>query len=179
MNSTLAGTLPSWIHKHPWHTEITPQITLGAAPLKSRGHFEEVKQSHQAILSLIENFEHEPHLMGVPVPPKDWSQAGLTFLHLPNRDLHPVKLTDVHKGVEWMRRQISRGKKVYVHCLAGVGRSATIVICYLIKYCSYSPKEAVEYVRARRRISVHENSPAIAAFTASLPIVFNPHKFYP
>jgi Dual specificity phosphatase, catalytic domain len=167
MKSTLAEYIPSWIHNHPWYAEITPQITLGAAPLKSRGHLEKIAQSHQAVLSLIEPFEHEPHFMGIPVQPADWSQAGLIFLNLPNPDLHAVKLEDVQSGVEWMHEQISRGKKVYVHCLAGVGRSATIVVCYLIKHCHYSPKDAIAYVKSKRRIAVNENSPAVAAFIAS------------
>jgi hypothetical protein len=168
LNSSIAEQLPAWIYRHPWYTEITPQITLGSAPLKSRCHFQNIRDTHQAVLSMIQNFEHDPHLLGVPVKPEDWRHAGIAFLNLPNPDLTPVKLEDVKAGVEWMHQQIFQNKKVYVHCLAGVGRSATIVICYLVKYCHYTPEQAVNLIKSKRMIAVDQNSPAVAAFVSDL-----------
>lgn len=168
LNSTVAEQLPAWIYRHPWYTEITPQITLGSAPLKSRYHFQNIRDTHQAVLSMIQNFEYAPHLLGVPVKPEDWQQAGIAFLNLPNPDLTPVKLEDVKAGVEWMHQQIFQNKRVYVHCLAGVGRSATVVICYLVKYCNYTPEQAVNFVQSKRMIAVNQNSPAVAAFVSDL-----------
>jgi len=167
-NSSLAGLIPRCIHHHPWYTEITPHITLGAAPLKSRGHFHHIRSTHHAVLSMVEAFEHSPHLMGVPVMAEDWHQAGLAFLHLPNQDLAPVRLEDVKRAVEWMHEHISQNRKVYIHCLAGISRSATIVICYLIKYGRCSPENAIAFVRSRRTIFVDRNHLVIQAFAASL-----------
>lgn len=163
--STILAQCPLCLRR-PWYSEITSHITLGAAPLKSREHFEVIQQTHQSVLSMIEDFEHDPHLLGVPVTSQDWNEAGIGFLNLPNLDRHPVKLEDVQRGVEWMHAQISQNKKVYVHCLAGVGRSATVVVCYLIKYSGYTPEQAVLFVNSKRRIVVSENSPAIVAFVA-------------
>lgn len=168
LNSKILEQIPSWIYKRNWQNEITPHITLGAAPLKNQEHFQNIKQTHQAVLSFIEDFEHDPHLFGIPAKPEDWKQAGVAFLNLPNRDMHPVKVEDVQRGVEWMHEQILQNKKVYVHCLAGVGRSATVVICYLIKYGNYSPKLAVDFVRSKRPIFINETSPAIVDFVSAL-----------
>lgn len=44
----------------------------------------------------------------------------------------------------------SEGRKTYVHCKAGRGRSTTLVVCYLIKYFGHSPEEAYTFVRERR-----------------------------
>ncbi|XP_055328215.1 dual specificity protein phosphatase 14-like [Paramacrobiotus metropolitanus] len=44
------------------------------------------------------------------------------------------------------------GGKVLVHCMAGVSRSASIVIAYLVKYQNLSLKEAYAAVRAARSI---------------------------
>ena len=170
LKSTIFNLLPAWALDHPWYNEITPNISLGAAPLTSREHFDKIRDTHDAVLSLIEDFEYAPHMLGNPARPQDWQSAGLAFKQLPNPDLTPVKLEDVKKGVEWLHQQISQKKKVYVHCLAGVGRNATIVICYLIKHCGYTPQDAAAFVSSKRPIVVNENSTAIAAFVKDLTL---------
>ncbi len=41
---------------------------------------------------------------------------------------------------------------VFVHCLAGVSRSATIVVAYLMYKYKLSLKEATEYVKNKRKV---------------------------
>lgn len=45
---------------------------------------------------------------------------------------------------------IHKQKSVLVNCLAGISRSATIVIAYIMKYYSLNLQEAYKYVRKRR-----------------------------
>ncbi len=47
---------------------------------------------------------------------------------------------------------LRNGKKVIVHCYAGVSRSASTVIAYLIKYKGMSLEEAYKFVKKRRPI---------------------------
>jgi protein-tyrosine phosphatase len=163
MFTTLASTLLPASTKRPWYSKINDQLTLGANPLKT--HIESLKQQgHTAILSMLEPFETEPHLFGVPAKPEDWRREGLVFFNLPNPDFTSVRIEDIERGVEFLHRQISQGGRVYVHCQAGVGRSATIVICYLIKYQRMSPADAAAFVSSKRTIAINENSPAIRTF---------------
>lgn len=149
--------------KRPWFSPINDQLTLGACPLKYQ--IELLKErGHRAVLSMIEPFETDPHLFGIPAKPEDWEAAGVHFWNLPNPDFTPVRDEDVDRGVDFVHQQISQGRKVYVHCQAGVGRSATIVVCYLIKYHGMLPREAVAFVKSKRAIAVNEDSPAIRRF---------------
>ena len=43
-------------------------------------------------------------------------------------------------------------KKIFIHCNAGVSRSPSIVIAYLIKGLNYSFKEAYDLVKSKRKI---------------------------
>jgi protein-tyrosine phosphatase len=46
----------------------------------------------------------------------------------------------------------NKDKKIFIHCNAGVSRSPSIVIAYLIKGLKYSFKEAYDLVKSKRKI---------------------------
>jgi atypical dual specificity phosphatase len=168
----LAGRITSFIlpacATRTWYTEITELLTLGAIPLKNRNHHQQLKrEGYTAFLSLVEDFEIEPHLFGCPITPDYWEKEGFSFSWLPTPDLSPVAKEHIEKGIAFLHKQISRGKKVYVHCNAGVARSATIVICYLIRYHRMAVDEAVAFVKAKRWIAVNKESPAIQSFSGT------------
>ena len=52
--------------------------------------------------------------------------------------------------IEEIYRAVKAGEKILVHCLAGISRSATIVIAYLIKHKNMGFQEALNFVRTVR-----------------------------
>jgi len=52
--------------------------------------------------------------------------------------------------IEKMKELIDKGKTIYVHCHAGISRSASVIILYLIKYHDYNFKGAFCFVRNKR-----------------------------
>ncbi|KAG6531109.1 hypothetical protein ZIOFF_004880 [Zingiber officinale] len=76
---------------------------------------------------------------------------GIDHLVIPTRDyLYAPTPVDICRAVDFIHINASHGKITYVHCKAGRGRSATIVLCYLVKYKNMTPMAALEYVRSRR-----------------------------
>jgi hypothetical protein len=57
---------------------------------------------------------------------------GIEFLHLPTRDHTEPSIENLQKGVEFMKRHITAGGKVYVHCHWGEGRGPSMVVAFLI-----------------------------------------------
>ena len=52
--------------------------------------------------------------------------------------------------VEFIDEAISNGGKVYVHCMCGISRSATIVASYLIKKHKYCDQSAIDLIKMQR-----------------------------
>lgn len=54
------------------------------------------------------------------------------YLYLPVVDDTPPTIEQLCRGVEFIRQELRDGGRVYVHCMLGVGRSATLVAAYLV-----------------------------------------------
>lgn len=53
-------------------------------------------------------------------------------------------LTAIHSALNQQRR-------VYLHCYGGIGRTGTIVGCYLVQYQQHTGEQALEQIRLWRR----------------------------
>lgn len=73
---------------------------------------------------------------------------SLACLELKNRDGEPWPATDVDRAMGFIHDQIRRGR-VLVACNAGMSRSASVVIGYLVR-CGWSEPEAHEAVKRAR-----------------------------
>jgi protein tyrosine phosphatase (PTP) superfamily phosphohydrolase (DUF442 family) len=74
---------------------------------------------------------------------------GIEFLWLPAPDTHEIKQEDLDVGVRWAAEQLDEGRKVYVHCLHGVGRGPLMGACILVNQ-GMSATDALRLVKARR-----------------------------
>ena len=60
---------------------------------------------------------------------------GLTFgeyCHLPTNDGEPPTQEQLARGVDFIRRVIDNGGRVYIHCQTGLGRAPTLAAAFLI-----------------------------------------------
>lgn len=117
-----------------WWNNIDDKIVLGAIPLHNLGHLEEFKKENiGAVLSLLEDFEMQPTLHYFkPINEQDWINNGVNFLQVRTRDSYGVDSDGMKECIGYILDNIGHGRKVYVHCKAGRGRSASVVLCYLL-----------------------------------------------
>lgn len=83
-------------------------------------------------------------------PSKAYARAGIQQLHIPTVDFTPPALEDCERAYAFMRQQIAAGRQVYVHCKAGRGRSATVVVCYLVAAKGLTPEQAQAHLQQCR-----------------------------
>ncbi|XP_068600483.1 uncharacterized protein si:dkey-175m17.7 [Brachionichthys hirsutus] len=79
--------------------------------------------------------------------------AGLRYKRLPATDNSKQNLRQYFEEVfEFIEEAYQSGQGVLVHCQAGVSRSATIAIAYLMKHTLMTMTDAYKYVRSRRPV---------------------------
>lgn len=71
---------------------------------------------------------------------------GLTNLHLPIRDREPPTVAQVTMLLKRMETLLAAGQVLAVHCLAGIGRTGTVLACWLIRE-GLTAAEALKRVR--------------------------------
>lgn len=135
-----------------WWTKIEPyDLYLGGLPLQNEGHKHQILSlGVHSILSFVEDFELEEGFLNTPVKHEEWNQAGLYVEHIKAIDFSPLKKEEIKSGVSFLAHSLFRGHSVYVHCKAGRGRSATIVVAFLIESEHLSIDAAIARLKEQR-----------------------------
>jgi len=87
-------------------------------------------------------------------PLLDAKQDVISYCHIPMKEHRPPDLEDLRRACAFITQQIGVGHKVLVHCRLGLGRTGTVLACYLIVKELMSPEVAIERVRSLRPGSI-------------------------
>lgn len=142
--------------KFSWWHKITDNIYLGALPL--RKHIKLFKQLNiSCVLSLVEDFERKDSFIAHPVRKKLWEKNSIVNRQFPFPDFRPVPLNILYDGASYLNKVINENRNAYVHCKAGRGRSASVVMSYFILFKSFKYNEAFDFIKSKRSHIALEN----------------------
>ncbi len=124
---------------------ISEQLWIGSAPSKNDlGLLKERNGPKLALLDLTRNPEEEA-----------WCrQLGITYDERIPRiddDYGPIPIPRLKLVARIIDDNISLGRKVFLHCQAGIGRSPTCATAYLV-YCGTSLPEAKQMIASKRQV---------------------------
>jgi atypical dual specificity phosphatase len=117
-----------------------------------------------------------------PVPHLDWlAREGVSVLiNLTDHEyrdtrfrIHGIPVPDgaapgeaqIQEFCRLVEDELTRQKTIYVHCLAGCGRTGTMMACYLVYRDRLDPREAIRHVREIRPCSIETAAQAEAVIS--------------
>ncbi len=90
--------------------------------------------------------------------PRDWvEKLGLKYFHAPIEDHSCPDPETLKRIVEKIFDEISGGRKILVHCAAGLGRTGTVLAAYLMVRDDLTPEDAIKAIRELRPGSIEPN----------------------
>ena len=141
-----------FLYLEDWCNEIMDGIVLGAMPLNNFNHMDDIIKKHNidVVLSILEDFELEDTFLFSPIKPSQYEEHGIIHEHIISQDFTSITQYNIEKGIDILKEHIKNKKRIYIHCKSGRGRSATIVVCYLMKHRDFSKDEARAFTKAKR-----------------------------
>ena len=88
-----------------------------------------------------------------PDAPDILAQLQAETIHLPVQDSHAPTQAQLEEGIAAIDSALKQGRRVAVHCGAGLGRSGTLIAAYLVSQGS-TPDDAMARVRSARPGSI-------------------------
>lgn len=80
-------------------------------------------------------------------------EFGFEYKHIPVPDFTPPTQSQIEEFLSFVNGLTSSKKKIVVHCDAGIGRTGTMLACYLVSK-GHTAQYAISEVRRRRPGSI-------------------------
>jgi protein tyrosine phosphatase domain-containing protein 1 len=114
------------------------------------------KHNIYSIFNLQEKGEH-PYC-GDPLTPNGFSynvetftKNNINYYNFSWKDRTIPSIDIIENNILKMKEEINKGKKIAVHCHAGLGRTAILIACFFIFYYKISASKAISIVRKYRK----------------------------
>lgn len=101
--------------------------------------------------------DHVISLSELPLSPDALAEYDLEAIHIPLPDMTAPGIEQIRRFVRRLDNLVKTGHKVAVHCGAGLGRTGTMLACYLV-FTGLSAEDALKEIRLRRPGSVESRN---------------------
>ena len=146
-NHLYAGEIPSSINDHEFQLKIQYLKELGITHIINLTEINE------------QNFKGIPLRKYSDYAEMQFSMSGieLNCLRFPIKDLDIPTITHMRTVINAINEAIHEGGKVYVHCWGGIGRTGTVIGCYLIEHGILLNHTAVPFIEFLKRNTAIKN----------------------
>ena len=119
----------------------------------SKAFIKELKRCGIKVIVRLNSNDHNANLdyYGKSYHANDFKKEQFFHYDIPFRDVGTPTTAQAHQFVALCERY---GSKMAVHCHAGLGRTATMIGCFMIKHFNFTPRAACGWLKLCRRGSV-------------------------
>jgi len=151
----LAGVYPASDDPAETTKKLRRLLTVGVS------HVVNLAEPHEANWQGVALVDYEPELNALVVQ----HGQGIVCRRFPIHDLDVPTVATMRAILDDINEAVAAGRKVYLHCWGGRGRTGTVVGCYLARHGLAVGNEAMALVRYLRRTDAkaHTESPETEA----------------
>jgi len=142
-----------WVNLH--RIGLHDSLALGALPgCRFREHRRNLQEDLNTIekkgitdvMVLMKDYEFRKYR--VPFILEEYTKFGLAVHHHPMEDGCVPTLTDLFSAISNVRRIISTGGRLLIHCYGGLGRTCLVAACFLLTIdASLTPEIVIQLLR--------------------------------
>ena len=142
------------------------RLARGDQPYECRSGYAALRQAGvTSVISLRETTELENTVAGIPVPPYDIGDEatfcrahGLRFTHIPFLDRAILPVEDLAAALRAIDTELAAGEVVYIHCMAGIGRTGVLAALWLLAHGASGDEAARHFVSYWLEFEVREEA---------------------
>jgi len=131
------------------------QLARGEQPRSECGGYAALRElGLTSVLCLREASERENMVAGRPFPPfrledeaAQCEKHHLRLVHVPLPDRTVPPADALSQALEWLEEALGRGEAVYVHCMAGIGRTGLVAASWRLAQGNSGDQVAEEFIR--------------------------------
>lgn len=146
----LAGEYPTLLDPAGNRQRVRQLLNLGIQAFLDLTEPQEVAEL-QPYLPLVQELAHT-------------SFQKIEWYRLPIADMHVPSVDEMRMTLDQIDSLVARNKPLYIHCWGGIGRTGTVVGCYLVRH-GMSGQDAIEMIAQLRQYTPDYRYPAPARDT--------------
>lgn len=144
-----------WTWSLNWN-EITPNLIIGTCPMQPE---DLIRIQKETGVSAVFSLQHDDCLAYWEIDYAQMqtkaSELELAFVRCPIRDFNIADMRRQLPGALSMLATLqAKGHRTYAHCTAGLGRSALVILAYLILIEVRDPEDAISLILSSRSDAV-------------------------
>ena len=133
------------------------KLMAGPHPLYGIAYDDDIVAAalHDIGVRTIINLTENEYALVFPDNFRETPENKISLLHFPIKDMGVPDRVTMCRILDAIDESIRNNKPVYVHCMAGIGRTGTVVGCYLIRRGLANDADVFKVISKKRRMTVH------------------------